>query len=767
MQSQQKRVKWSRGETAEAIEERTDTGVTQASVELMENCIPDIYGNISRRPALKVLPFSDDTGNRWRPFNYDANMQIIPFYITENDYILIAIPGNNYSFIRTMRIKNNVIVYAEDISSSISTRFHEDLANGTVSYHPLSFAQQNNYLLIATETKIYKLQVSLNQSNNSYTINTDTWSFVAGWYAPEGTRTKTVDETTSAVLPDSTVVILTDLEFNHDGSGFEQHIASLSSNPQLTNTDTVAYSGITTNLANTLNNMTAINIAIPVGSIVQFPENGAYMRVEGYYTKNAKIMIYGALLTPVADDTAKDKAVVVEYGYTRMYPNPFLGNLYPHPTQLLFLDQRLWAADWLYGMGAESTGSYALTMGSQIAKYNDFKNDYNQENEAITLDILTQYKEKILHLVDYNGLKIMTESFEYSYEGGAVVKQSGNGSFRDCKPIVFESLCLYCDSTGHQIKAMQYEFQANIFNSSTVNTIAPHDLVWYPFCMAGYEDKINSTGKYIFLTNKDEEGHPRIAVCNFVPGNQANIWSRWNLAQTVKTRYVEDWSVSPFTYVENDKTPLVQSVLNLKNGVLFFVNVSRQDLDTQSTNEYCNEVMPAILDFDTNTDLEGTVFTYDGVNYYVYSSIRVISTHTSVLTIPNADVAVYSDGVFQFMTKTGPQGQITADLTGLTNITVGLPINSKIVSHPIDVGGKTKSVMKRIGKVQMSVHGTPAGAITINGKTGYMNPRTDHICFYGVTGMKDEIKYTITNNNGAMFHLESLLMNIEYGTLDS
>jgi hypothetical protein len=48
-----------------------------------------------------------------------------------------------------------------------------------------------------------------------------------------------------------------------------------------------------------------------------------------------------------------------------------------------------------------------------------------------------------------------------------------------------------------------------------------------------------------------------------------------------------------------------------------------------------------------------------------------------------------------------------------------------------------------------------------------MNPRGDKISFYGVTGMKDEIRYTITNKNGAMFHLESLLMNIEYGTLDS
>ena len=67
----------------------------------------------------------------------------------------------------------------------------------------------------------------------------------------------------------------------------------------------------------------------------------------------------------------------------------------------------------------------------------------------------------------------------------------------------------------------------------------------------------------------------------------------------------------------------------------------------------------------------------------------------------------------------------------------------------------------------MSVHDTEAGAITINDKTGYMNPRGDKISFYGVTGMKDEIKYTLTNKNGAMFHLESLLMNIEYGTLDS
>ena len=67
----------------------------------------------------------------------------------------------------------------------------------------------------------------------------------------------------------------------------------------------------------------------------------------------------------------------------------------------------------------------------------------------------------------------------------------------------------------------------------------------------------------------------------------------------------------------------------------------------------------------------------------------------------------------------------------------------------------------------MSVRNTEPGAVTINNKTGYMNPAKDMINFYGVTGMKREIIYTITNNKGAKFTIESLTMNIEYGTLIS
>ena len=754
MQSQQKRVKWSRGETAEALEERTDTGITMASVELMENCMPDIYGNVSRRPAIKILESITDPSTMDCYFRYDPHMQVIPFYISENDYILLCIHGN-ITPAESMRIKDGKIVYKFDFNDDaikLSTQFRRDTIR---EYHPLSYAQQNNYLLIACDAQIFKIKIASYSDDGSYTLTKETFYFVGGWYAPDGTKTKKI----------STTDIL-NLNFNHDNSGFQPFIDTDTAGIGGEVISSTIFSSITTNLANTVENMSLIIEKIPKGSIIQFPNNGAYMRVEGYSPKNSEIIAWGSLLTPVADENAADSEVTIEYGFISLTPYYYLQETFPHPTQLLFIEQRLWAGDWVQGTVESSGTSYALTIGSQIAKYNDFKNDYNQENEAITLDILTQYKEKILHLVDYNGLKIMTDSYEYAYESGSVVKQSGNGSFRDCKPIVFESLCLYCDSTGNQIKAMQYEFQSNIFNSSSINTAAPHDLVWYPYCLAGYEDKINNTGKYLFLVNKDDANYPRISVCNFVPENQAMIWNRWKIKTNIKSEYKQYNFDNTYVVVHNDNTPMIHSSVNLKDGVLFMVTLSQASPNNYSGNDH-NVVLPAVLDFSGQMDMTGEIFSFNSKNYYVIDGVKNPETTPEFKTVANAPINIYANGEFKFTSTTDEYGEIQGDISSLTNVTVGLSIDSTVRSHPIDVGGKTKSVMKRIGKAQMSVHNTPAGAITINGKTGYMNPRTDHICFYGVTGMKDEIKYTITNNNGAMFHLESLLMNIEYGTLDS
>lgn len=727
MQSQQKRVKWSRGETAEALEERTDTGITIASVELMENCIPDIYGNISRRPALSIVELAssysstvgggDDLG-----FRYEEGVKVIPYYITQDDFILVAIYAHGApELLRLIKDSsgNYKIVYKTSITG-IEFPYSGIYTDSGWEARPISYAQQNNFLIIGTQSNIYKLQISNVYYSGTYafTPTCSLFNFSAGWYAPQGTQTKQVSSSDITGL-------------NFDASTIASYTYTNSVG------DTTVYSWINTSVADSYT-IDAFAAKIPVGSIVQFPNNGAYMRIEGYVVDNNKIMAYGELLTPVADDSAHDDRVKVEYGYVSLMPTTSAEGSYPHPTKVLFLDQRLWAGDWAYSLNEAE--HYSLVIGSQIAKYNDFENNYNQENEAITLDILTQFKEKVIHLVDYNGLKIMTNSYEYTYDNGAVVKQSGNGSLESCDPIVFDSLCLYCDATGNQIKAMQYEFQANLFNSSTINTLAPHDLIFYPVAMASFEDKVYSTGKYLFVTNEKKSNIPELAVCNFVPSNQANIWSRWSFA-----------------------TGLFNNIIDTKNNVLFLLRVDSTISGYGMEDAGDQLLVPAVLSFDGKQDCEISLTN----NQVLYQSYEGLHNITVRMVLANTDIDVFSNGVYKLSTTTNNLGYITADISQLTNVTVGFRINSTIRSHPIDVGGKTKSIMKRIGKAQISVHDTEDGAITINNKTGYMNPRKDHICFYGVTGMKDEIRYTITNNNGAMFHLESLLMNIEYGTLDS
>lgn len=798
MQSQQKKVKWSRGETASALEERTDTGITEVSVARMINCMTDIYGNISRRPALKPIPLAD----RFQTEEYLplANMYFsdafIPFYISEDDFILLAIGAYD---IVGYRIKNNVIVdtaYRTGIRANIDAK-------------SIKYAQQNNYMVVTSKTGDMKITINIIDENN-FSISEEPWIFTAGWYAPNGTQTK--------------AVLILSAIWNKDKLGFTSYTYTEK------NGQSTVWSYIDSGLT-TPEQAQDLKQKIPAGSIIQFPNNGAYMRFEGvnvtdstggcpwYYqditftgglkwsdsvpstgtyikaeitggsitgtlqttvkiyengtntltqiinnplimvstgnefikwdwltldgseggwrTIDAKIGIYGPLLTPAAASDKTDSIINVEYGYVNL--TPATGQHFPSPSVVTFSDQRLWTAGWKL---EDTADQYALVIGSQIAKYTDFKNDYNLANEAITLDILTKYREDVLHLIDYNGLKIFTTGAEWAYVDGRPVKQSTNGSLASCEPIVFGSLCLYADQTGNQIRAMQYELQNNIFDSTIINQMTPGDLIWQPVAMAQYEDKANNTGRHLFVLNQEGTNSPRIATSNFVPGNQAAIWSRWEF-QTLD-------NVEAGLGID---APLVVNIVNTKKQPIFMVFTKEQ-----AGSGLC--CMPAILDFEAEADM---LVPLDSSNKYrIYYKGGWWNRF-----IPNATVAVYSNGVYQYETTTDNTGTLARLPTGLTNVTVGMPINSRVVSHPIDVGGKTKTITKRIAKAVMSVRNTEPGAVTINGKTGYMNPAKDTINFYGVTGMKREIIYTITNNKGAKFTIESLTMNIEYGTLIS
>ena len=796
MNTQQKRVKWSRGETTDALEERTDTGITNTSAELMENVVCDIYGNVSRRPALKLLKISDSLRGAFGSI-LSPEICFIPFFINDNDYILIG-------GARAFRIKNREIVADGNINSSAGVYYKIDKNT--------SYAQQNNYMIIASNVGIVKATLELQNNSDDFSIKIEKFIYSGGWYAPNGTTDYGVSNTD-----------ISGLAFNEDKLGAGAYVAS---NPD---GSTTVYSLLDTGL--TGSQLQDFQTNFPVGCIIYMPNLGCSFRVEGYRigndqmlfseildgvltsgqsvpasglyarygkdgtvearlsthgvyvtlwkdgvavtTKNArsgelvettsgwysvsltgqwisnsptelKLYVYGALLTPIVDKSLTDSNVNVTTGYISLSPDT---NGLPHPTVVAFKDQRLWTSRYIYSSsGAVGSTDYqeytypGLVVSSQIAKYTDFKNDYNYENEAITLDILTKFKEEVIYLADYNGLKIFTDYAEYDYNGG-VVKQSENGSLKGCQPLVFGSLLLYADKTGHQIKAMQYELQSNIFASNIINNLCPPDLVNLPVKFAGEEEKEHYVGRFLYVLNSGDNS-PRLSVCDFVPDTQNIIW----------TRYKFGWAGTN----QEVQVPAILDIVPLKKPI-FIVAISAGYLNREWS--FAEWDYYAVLDFQTKLKPTDTV--YKVVEYGSDIPYR------SFFTFANTKVAVYDGDKYMWDDTTDENGTLSKPLTSLTNPIVGIPINAKIRSHPIDIGGKTKSIAKRISKSLLSMRDTNAGAITVNKKTGYWSHDNSYVNFYNCTGMKREVKLEIENIHSAKFTIESVLMNIEYGTLVS
>ena len=136
-------------------------------------------------------------------------------------------------------------------------------------------------------------------------------------------------------------------------------------------------------------------------------------------------------------------------------------------------------------------------------------------------------------------------------------------------------------------------------------------------------------------------------------------------------------------------------------------------------------------------------------------------------TLPRATVSVFDGDEYKWDDTLDDAGNYTKSLADLTNPRVGFMINATLESHPIDVGGRTYTYHKRIGKAVAVIRNTEPNAFTVCDKTGYTSVDKKKVNFYGCTGMKDQIRYTIKNIQGAKFTIESLTMIIEYATLDS
>lgn len=729
MQSQQKKVKWSRGETASALEERTDTGITNVSVARMENCIADIYGNISRRPAFKIVP-STVSPYILAPGLAFNNCDMGVFSISRTEYIILAF--NKLSIVGYYWVISN-----KKCVKTGSVEFGSIVGTGGAA--AVTCAQYNNYMVVFGYNKPFVLRYD--SASNS--LNVEEFEFIGPWYAPSGTTTEQVS---NANIPG--------LNFNLDKLGFVQYTYT-------ENGQTTVYYTMDTGINGTAAQLASIKEAIPIGSIVQFPNMGAYMRVEGFHWNGAptgripsmtvyptdRIYMFGALLTPAVDEKVQDTTVKVEKGYVRL---DAVNGYYP--TTGAFSNQRLYIGGFKTTLSTATQNFIpGFVVGSQIGRYTDFKNDYNLANEPENIDMSSKFQEVVEYIVDFNGLKILTDAGEYLYNGG-IVQQSANGAALSCEPITFNSLLLYLDNNLRYVRAMQYEFQQNVFNSSIINQLTAEDLIFNPVAFAKSYDKEHSTGNYLYciaprgtVSGMPLVTSPNIALCNFVPSSQNMIWGRWEGPRTQIQAAITDRTV-------------IANGIDMDNQVYFLVSATGAVLEVPVGVEILSL---AVLDYDNVLDFETSV----SPNATQYQ-LRYGNTDVYI-TFPKTTVSIFDNGVWQWDDTLDNQGNFTKSLSGLTNPTVGFMINATLDSHPIDIGGKTKSVVKRISKAIMSVRNTEPGAITINNKTGYMNPTKDMISFYGVTGMKREITYKVTNIKGAKFHLESLLLNLEYGTLIS
>ena len=135
-------------------------------------------------------------------------------------------------------------------------------------------------------------------------------------------------------------------------------------------------------------------------------------------------------------------------------------------------------------------------------------------------------------------------------------------------------------------------------------------------------------------------------------------------------------------------------------------------------------------------------------------------------TVPGT-VSIFDGDQYMWDDTLDANGNYTKSLSTLQNARVGFMVNATLESHPLDIEGKTYTEKKRIGKAVAVIRDTNEKAFTVCDKTGYTSNDKKTVNFYGCTGMKDKVQYTIKNIKGAKFTIESLTMIIEYGTLDS
>ena len=363
-----------------------------------------------------------------------------------------------------------------------------------------------------------------------------------------------------------------------------------------------------------------------------------------------------------------------------------------YPTTCAFYQERLW-----FG-GSKSLPNNIW--GSRIAQYYNFKNAANYDNDAINVTIQSDQIDEIVNMHINRGIQIFTGGAEWIIPEGAttpgtisISKNTSNGSLASVIPVDIQGITFFVEKNGKSLLSFVYSFDQNAYTSGTASLLT--DLIVDP---VGIDVDYNSSadeGNYIYMPLSDGT---MVIGCLLVD-QQINAYTRFETDGDIKD--VANVSGDTYILVERNSVKYIEKIEN-------YVTYGATDFTTEQT---------AVAGVVSNLS------EYEGNDVYVYDDTQSYGKHT--VSAGSVDTGY-------------------GDLDG--TVYVGYGVEFEIIGNKIAVNGKTNSIKKRLIKATIITDNTSRLSFRdINNAAGHTKEEDgDDFKFFGVGNWSNDPRWVIS-----------------------
>lgn len=366
-----------------------------------------------------------------------------------------------------------------------------------------------------------------------------------------------------------------------------------------------------------------------------------------------------------------------------------------YPRTCLFAQQRLW-----FGGSKSKPG---CVWASRVGDYYNFKNAGNYDNDAISIDLLTN--DVVVNMAENRGVHIFTSGQEMTIseqnltpDNIHVTTNTKNGSFASISPVVIDGAVVYAEKNGHSLLSYVYSDEQAAYVSSNMSLL--NDLIVAPKAMSAEINSVRDKGNYLYVVL----GDGTMVVNCLLIDQEINSAAKF----VTRGKVIDVACLASDTYL-----------LAERGNELYLEKIA--DIQTDCT---------------TVINAQGRELTVDGV----YNGGRAF---------------VYSADFNEVHTVQG--AELTLDLPRYGAVNVGIPFGYELMSNPININGRSFDIPKRIARATIVTMNTPV--LRLNGQ----RLRDESVYkFHAVTPYQYDAYFDIT---GEFFPLDilSVTLEVNYG----